>query len=523
MKILFVTQSESLAVFEGLRQTLAARGKLDGAGFIVADSFVYADWLKETPSFESAGHALVKEWDVTARRSGKPDKEKLARYEKELGGEAGLFGAIIADRRLFMGKDCTYAQDYRRRFTDDELWRILQEGLEAVEKLFDTLKPELLVSFISVTFLDYLAYLFARKRGIRVLNLRPSRVGDRVAFNSILNDPTPEFMQVYQEILDGRVSPFAEEAQTYVQRVREKHGRYEGVVKPSDKPALAVNRDRRPLWKSVLHVAKNYLKYRLGPAAQDNHVADPLRMIAHSALINPLRAKAVNRMLERHYLKASDLGKERYVFFPLHTEPEVSLLVYGRPYVNQIEVIRMLAMSLPADMVLVIKEHPWMVGKRTLGAYRKLLNIPRVRIAHPSIDAREVIAKTDMVAVITGSVALEAAMLGKPVLTFGECPFNAFPPTMLRRCDDPRRLPAIIKELLAGYKNDDAAMCGYVAAIYETSASVNWYSVLLKKKGVYTERDTSFDKEVERLADYFETCLARPLPAGPAHPLAARW
>jgi hypothetical protein len=63
---------------------------------------------------------------------------KLAKYENKLVGPndtgPGLFGAIVADRRLLMGPDCSYSQDYRRRFSDAELLRILQNGCEAMEK-----------------------------------------------------------------------------------------------------------------------------------------------------------------------------------------------------------------------------------------------------------------------------------------------------------------------------------------------------------------------------------------------------
>src|SRR5688572_2624860 len=194
MRILFATQSSSLRVFEGLRAALSQKIGVERAGFIVADSMFYRQWLRESPAFETAGHHILKEWDVTARRHAKPDRELLAGYERQLGSEAGLFSAIVADRRLFMGPDCTYTQDYRRRFSDDELLSILQEGLRTTERLFDALKPEVVIGFICVTLLEYLAFLFARARGIRVHSLRPTRIADRVIFGSSINDPAPEFV-----------------------------------------------------------------------------------------------------------------------------------------------------------------------------------------------------------------------------------------------------------------------------------------------------------------------------------------
>ena len=521
MNVLFCTQSESLQLFDALRSALSQRLPIEQAGFTVADSQAYGRWLAQRPRYESEGHLVLKEWDVTAAHHGQPNLEKLAAYEQVLGGAAGLFGAIVADRRLFMGPDCTYSQDYRRRFTDDQLLCMLQRGLEDMERLFDTLKPDVRVSFICVTILDYLAYLFATARGVRVLNLRPTRVGDRIGFSSRLNDPSPEFAASYTRILDSGESEHLPQAQAYIRRVREQHGRYEGVVRPSDRPALKANTARLTRLGGLLTAARNYLTYRGSIAAQDNHVPDPLRALWFTAVRNPRRAKEARRQLAPSYVKADRLPTLRYVFFPLHTEPEVSLLVYGRPYVNQIEIIRMLAISLPVDCVLVVKEHPWMVGKRTPVAYAKMLNIPRVHLADPSLEARTLIQHAALVAVVTGSVALEAAMLGKPVITFGDCPYNLLPDHMVRRCDDPRRLQLIMREALQPHPSDDRAMEAYVAAVYDTTASINLYSVLLAKKNVHVERVGNYAEEIDKLAALVQHELS--MNVAPDHPQAAAW
>ena len=522
MRVLFATQSESLRVFDAVCAALHEAVGVDRAGFVVADSWAYLGWLREAPDFESRGHELLKEWEVTSRRGGKPDLALLARYEERLGVPAGLFGAIVADRRLLMGPDCTYSQDYRRRFSDDELLCILEAGLISLEQLFQRLKPQLAVGFICVTMLDYLVYLFARANGVPYLNVRPTRIGDRVTLGSTLNDPTPEFMQAYREARTHD-SPHLDAARAYVRRVREEHGRYEGVIRPSDLPALKVNRQRRAPWRIAGRVLRRYAEYRRSVAATDNHVPHPLRSLWFSAVVNPCRARYASARLKHRYVGLSELRTLRYCFYPLHTEPEVSLLVYGRPFLNQIEVIRTLALSLPVDMVLVVKEHPWMVGKRTMGAYQKLLDIPRVRLVSPAMDARALIASASLVAVVTGSVALEAAILGKPVITFGECPYNALPPALVQRCKDLRELPQLVRSMLSGYARDDAALEAYVAAVYATSESVNLYSVLLEKQGVHQERGGSFAAEARKLADYVLRIWRDPAKLPAAHAQAAVW
>ncbi|AGS20629.1 capsule polysaccharide biosynthesis domain-containing protein [Rhizobium etli] len=521
MNILFCTQSESLQLFDALGTALKSRMRVERTGFIVADSMAYGRWLATRPNFETEGHELLKEWEVTARPLGKLDLTKLAQYEADLGCEAGLFGAIVADRRMFMGPDCAFTQDYRRRYSDDELLFLLQRGIEHMEALFDRLKPDLVVSFICVTMLDYVAYLVAKARGIAFFNLRPTRIGDRVAFSHKLNDPAPELAVRYEQLIAGEPTEFHDEALSYIRRVREQHGRYEGVVRTSDKPALELKAGKFARLDRLFSAVRSYLDYRSSISASDNHVPDPLRRLYFTAWRNPRHARRVRNFFRDRYVSESELKGLRYVFFPLHTEPEVSLLVYGRPYVNQIEIVRMLAMSLPVNMVLVAKEHPWMVGKRSLAAYKKMLDIPRVRFANPATEARTLVKQADLVAVVTGSVALEAAMLDKPVITFGDCPYNLLPETMVRRCADPRHLQILVRQAIEQHKTDEEALHAYVASVFETSAGVNLYSVLLGKANVYTERSAAYRDEIEKLAEHLVSLIG--LPPAKSAPGAATW
>jgi hypothetical protein len=131
------------------------------------------------------------------------------------------------------------------------------------------------------------------------------------------------------------------------------------------------------------------------------------------------------------------------------------------------------------------------------------------------------VKQADLVAVITGSVALEAAMLGKPVITFGDCPYNLLPDSMVRRCADPRHLQSLIRLALGEYKSDDDALLAYVAAVFDTSASVNLYSVLLGKANVHSERVAVYAEEISKLVEHLKVFVGHP-PADSA-PGSARW
>ena len=485
-------------MFDALRASLDAQVGVKRCGFAIADSSAYLRWVEEHPDFERRGHVLLKEWEITAQRQGKPDLEQLARYESELGED--LFGAIVGDRRLIMGPDCTYSQDYRRRFTDDELLRILETGVREVERLFDELKPDLVVGFVCVTMMEYLIYLFAKRRGVAFLNLRPTRIGDRVMYGTTLTEPAPELLHTYEHC-SQHGSVFLDDARAYIERVRNLHGRYEGVVKPSVQPAHRVAVRGGPL-RAAWRQLQRHRAYKSSIAAVDNHVPGVLRPLLFTTFINPWRARRVAGALRHHYVTPRDLAARRYAFYPLHTEPEVSLQVYGRPFFNQLEVIRSLATSLPSDMVLAVKEHPWMVGKRSLSSYRKMLAIPRVCLVRPDVDARELVQSAALVTVLAGSSGLEAAMLRRPVLTLGHVPFNALPDCMVRRARDLTSLPHTIRQHLEAHEHDEHALEAYVASVFELSEGIQLYTTLIGRTGAHSERSTNFDDEIVRLAAY---------------------
>ena len=83
---------------------------------------------------------MLKEWEIHRDSVNlKPDISFLARYEKKI-GRPYLWNAIVADRRIFLGRKYSYSQDYAPRFNHERMLAILQVALQRVEKLFDELE-----------------------------------------------------------------------------------------------------------------------------------------------------------------------------------------------------------------------------------------------------------------------------------------------------------------------------------------------------------------------------------------------
>ena len=128
----------------------------------------------------------------------------------------------------------------------------------------------------------------------------------------------------------------------------------------------------------------------------------------------------------KKYAVAPDYSK-KFVFFPLHFQPESSTLYCSPKYEKQLVAIDAIAKSLPADTFLYIKEHYQMLGKRPLSFYKELQQYPNVVLIDPWENARIIIQHCEAVFTLTGTAGFEAFLLGKPVLLAGRTAFETAP------------------------------------------------------------------------------------------------
>ena len=123
-------------------------------------------------------------------------------------------------------------------------------------------------------------------------------------------------------------------------------------------------------------------------------------------------------------------------FYGLHMQPESSVDVWAPFHSNQFSVIEAIARSMPPDHDLVIKMHRSDADNYSRRQLDRLRRLPRVILASPFAQSRDFIERAAIVFSIHGTMGLEAALLGKAVLMFGESPFVVF--LRSRAC---RRLP----------------------------------------------------------------------------------
>lgn len=123
-----------------------------------------------------------------------------------------------------------------------------------------------------------------------------------------------------------------------------------------------------------------------------------------------------------------------FALFALHYEPERTTNPQGGLYCSQYDAINALRNFVPAAIPILIREHPTQFYRpfygylgRSPGFYKAIEGLDNVRFISPDEDQFSLMRRASLVATITGSIALEAALLGTPALTFGrpwyaQCP-----------------------------------------------------------------------------------------------------
>jgi hypothetical protein len=494
MKVLGVTQSSSLRVFWHLTRNL---GVAHGCPVYVSDSTSYSSIVAELPGI--AALPTLKEWEITAEaRSAKADIARLKALQGEL--PTPLWHSLLADRRVFFGALCKVRQDYRSRYSEEGMLALLDVASRRIDAFLKAEAPDIVLGFGSATFGDYLFEVFARRRHIPYGQLKATKIANYIALMDTGIGPS-EVLSRAHETIDCIPEALQTEITSYVRGVRKRGVKYEGAI------LFGRGRLLSKLRAAPLRLAGAFLRDRArwrDPVKRDDpHIPASLPSTWYTHVVHPLRTFRLGRKLPLFGLEGITKLSD-FVFYPMHFEPEVSLQVFGRPFQNQIEVVRTLALNLPVGTHLLVKEHPRSLGFRKESYYRKLLEIPNVRLADPFVPTIEIVRRAKLICVVAGSVGLEAAIVGKPVLVLGCTHYTLLPDSMVQQVGDLNLIGSQIKKMLEGYEFDGVAVDRYLAALLSMSVPVNLYTKMLSKADRYSDPTDrrSVDEEYRRLADF---------------------
>jgi len=159
-------------------------------------------------------------------------------------------------------------------------------------------------------------------------------------------------------------------------------------------------------------------------------------------LKKPFRSQFLKNNTKHH------IPNDAFIYFPLHLEPERTILISAPYFTNQLELIRSLSKSLPVGMKLCVKEHPAMKinGWHSISYYKKILTLPNVVFLHPTVSNEQLFSNCSLVATISGSAGLEVLTYAKPSIVFTDTVFSKL--SCVTKITDLNYLPNAIRDTL---------------------------------------------------------------------------
>jgi len=272
--------------------------------------------------------------------------------------------------------------------------------------------------------INHFAYIVAKKMGVNYLGLVPSRIPNRYEIHSGLGSMKESVQKNYNQLKNNAFQVSANEA-TDIKR-------YLASLE-SASPDYMIHFDHRPnspvkkyfRLKNIKNIF-NDIRYLLSDCEKNYpfEVGNPLiysfRMFERT-LKRYLKSKAAHK-----YYKDINDG-EKFFLYPLHFHPESSTSILARHYVDEYVVIKNIAFNLPFDSILYVKDHPSGASYPPLEFYKKVANIPNVKIVTPHYNTKELIKKSSGIITLTSTVGYEAILLGKPVVVIGDVFYDFYP------------------------------------------------------------------------------------------------
>jgi len=353
----------------------------------------------------------------------KPDLKYLSDFEEKYHINLWL---LAYNERLF------FKFNYYHTFSDDDILSILEQECKLFETVLDDVKPDFLIIPQTNVHHTHLFHELCKAKGIKILMLGPSRFG----YRCIISTDTDKI----DEVIINSSEKIEETTWDDLENYLEKFNSFKNSSSWKKKFLTSKSKQLKAICKFLLSKNNNvHTHYTYFGRTK-------LRVFAiqlYYKIIETYRNYFINANL------INELNVDKpFIYFPLHEEPESSLLLCAPFYTNQIEVITQIVKSLPIGYDLYVKEHFVMSarGWRELSFYKQLMKLPNVKLIHPSITPKQILEKCSLVITIGGTSGLEAALNKKPSIIFTDVDYAKLP--SVKKINRIEELPEAIKASL---------------------------------------------------------------------------
>ena len=365
-------------------------------------------WVKKTEQFKQICSQYLDLYAVIEKAKASPvPRDIIARSRSiERLYDLNLADIISPDRHLGIGwvTGGLYHRGKLSYMPYERHLHIISEVFSSFECFLQRVNPEFVCCGGVGSFEGAVVYSVCKRNQVPVYGLANVGDGQFYYWQNERTQQIPKLEEFYLHLESSNVQVNGNAAMDIASRVRNSTSEYmrkgklftflQGLrrlaYQQAMRKALGLKKPGEvPFSSKASYIARNYLNYR--------------------------------KEMRREYLPIEEIEKLDYVFYPLHFEPEASLNGIEPYFTNQMYAVELLSKSVPAGVYVLVKEHPSGVGNRPRHWMDTIAGFPRVKLINPFVSSLEIIHHSLATATITGTPGLEAAIIGKPVISLGPC------------------------------------------------------------------------------------------------------
>jgi len=387
--------------------------------FLVADHFTFLyeyNFLREiTHKFRYqflTWEDIYIKWQKRHKIDHSSNMKYLKYWEKRYCSNRNLFQIMATHQGLHAWENSFIY----KKISDNQKYEIFSDLCKYAENLFEVYQIAKIVSFSQRSFLSNAIYEIAKFRDIEMITLIPNRIGGRYQFREDFGIGVSDKYK-----FQISATEIKNDALNFVEQLLIKTHLFQGQSnKAIEELRSRKNHPLNFLKNDIILLCKNIL-FRIFKAQKIRKYKS--KVLSENLLkltIWELRGVIASFLYSLGVHKFSDEKKINNPFFIwfLHARPEesTSVLALGQ---DEIEKLVEVSGILPSGYKLLVKENPIMLGRRSIGFYKKLKKLSNVILLSPVADNNAIFSKCTGILGMSGTALLEVSLIGKPSYAFG--------------------------------------------------------------------------------------------------------
>jgi len=348
------------------------------------------------------------DYTLDQRTLSQPDPDYLRDFERRYNIPT-IWQAVQADRQLIKSGRLGLYHDDTPQHSHDYLLKFAEKRARVIDHVFSSGNIDFVYGQQIMRFGGMLTFLTASGLDIPYFRSGLSRIKNRFTVWESAFEKSPHLLEEAERARRQREDYETwEESGEYIRAVRAGRDEYQ---LPNVQNELRDRPNNRAFGRML-----SFLRSFSDNAPGGNYYYDvPPFHIKYYKLKKYLKKIIQPKLPYFEELKPD----ETYIYFPLHCQPELTLMIWSRFYTDLVHTVRNIARAIPFSYKLYVNEHPKMLGIRDTASYRAISRVENVRLIAPEVETSEIIEHADAVVTLSSTVGFQSLICDVPTISLG--------------------------------------------------------------------------------------------------------